>query len=66
MKGLDADTSTKCFSALLERNGLLRNRGTTVIMATHNSMQDSSFDDSTLANHNTKRNGFRMPIGSSY
>ncbi|KAF3013497.1 hypothetical protein E8E14_005834 [Neopestalotiopsis sp. 37M] len=36
MKGLDADTSTKCFSALLGRNGLLRNRGTTVIMATHN------------------------------
>ncbi|ETS81802.1 hypothetical protein PFICI_06804 [Pestalotiopsis fici W106-1] len=36
MKGLDADTSSKCFSALLGRNGLLRTRGTTVIMATHN------------------------------
>lgn len=66
MKGLDADTSSKCFAALLGRNGLLRKRGTTVIMATHNGMQDADFDVSKLADHDTKRNGFRMPIGSSY
>ncbi|KAK9786665.1 hypothetical protein SCARD494_11156 [Seiridium cardinale] len=36
MKGLDADTSSKCFRALLGKNGLLRKSGITVIMATHN------------------------------
>jgi ABC-type ATPase involved in cell division len=36
MKGLDADTSSKCFKALLGVNGLLRKEGFTVIMATHN------------------------------
>jgi ABC-type lipoprotein export system ATPase subunit len=39
MKGLDADTSTRCFKALLAQNGLLRQNGITVIMATHNGTQ---------------------------
>ncbi|KAK6210738.1 hypothetical protein LQW54_005943 [Pestalotiopsis sp. IQ-011] len=36
MKGLDADTASKCFAAMFGRNGLLRKRRTTIIMATHN------------------------------
>ncbi|KAI0126691.1 P-loop containing nucleoside triphosphate hydrolase protein [Xylariales sp. AK1849] len=36
MKGLDADTSNKCFNALFGKSGLLRKDGITVIMATHN------------------------------
>ncbi|KAI1849072.1 hypothetical protein JX266_005033 [Neoarthrinium moseri] len=36
MKGLDADTSSRCFKALLGKSGLLRQNGTTVVMATHN------------------------------
>ncbi|KAH8682522.1 P-loop containing nucleoside triphosphate hydrolase protein [Xylariales sp. PMI_506] len=36
MRGLDADTSSRCFEALLGKNGLLRQNGIAVIMATHN------------------------------
>jgi hypothetical protein len=36
MKGLDADTSAKCFEALLGQNGILRRDGITVVLATHN------------------------------
>lgn len=36
MKGLDADTSAKCFKALLGESGLLRRDGITVVLATHN------------------------------
>lgn len=43
MKGLDADTASKCFAALLGRNGLLRKRRTTIIMATHNGIQALRF-----------------------
>lgn len=43
MKGLDADTASKCFAAIFGRNGLLRKRRTTIIMATHNGMQALRF-----------------------
>ncbi|KUJ12857.1 P-loop containing nucleoside triphosphate hydrolase protein [Mollisia scopiformis] len=36
LKGLDADTYTKCFEAILGPGGLLRRNRTAVILATHN------------------------------
>lgn len=36
LKGLDADTYTKCFEAVLGPKGLLRRNNTAVILATHN------------------------------
>jgi ATP-binding cassette subfamily C (CFTR/MRP) protein 1 len=36
LRGLDADTYTKCFDAILGLNGLLRRNNTAVILATHN------------------------------
>jgi len=41
LKGLDADTYTKCFSAILGREGLLRRNRTAIILATHNSQTPS-------------------------
>ena len=38
LKGLDADTSARCFEALLGPGGLLRRNRTAVVLATHNSM----------------------------
>lgn len=40
MKGLDADTSTSCFRALMGKNGLMQTNRTTVIMATHNGQSE--------------------------
>lgn len=37
LKGLDADTYAKCFTAILGREGLLRRHRTAIILATHNS-----------------------------
>jgi ATP-binding cassette, subfamily C (CFTR/MRP), member 1 len=42
MKGLDADTSAKCFEALLADNGILRRDGITVVLATHNGTLNSN------------------------
>lgn len=36
MKGLDADTASKCFEALFGQRGVLRQSNITVIMAAHN------------------------------
>jgi ATP-binding cassette subfamily C (CFTR/MRP) protein 1 len=36
LKGLDADTYSKCFAAILGPEGLLRKQGTAVLLATHN------------------------------
>jgi ATP-binding cassette subfamily C (CFTR/MRP) protein 1 len=36
LKGLDADTYTKCFKAILGARGLLRRNRTAIILATHN------------------------------
>ncbi|KAH6657100.1 P-loop containing nucleoside triphosphate hydrolase protein [Truncatella angustata] len=44
MKGLDADTSSKCFQALFGPQGLLRRNRTAVIMATHNAQWFPSAD----------------------
>ena len=41
LKGLDADTYAKCFSAILGPEGLLRRNRTAVILATHNSKAPS-------------------------
>lgn len=47
MKSLDADTSVKCFRALLGKDGLLRQDGITVIMATHNGKEPKHHKAST-------------------
>jgi len=37
LKGLDADTYSKCFTAILGPEGLLRKHRTAIVLATHNS-----------------------------
>ncbi len=43
LKGLDADTYSKCFSATLGPEGLLRQNRTSIVLATHNSKSSTQF-----------------------